>query len=621
LGKHSILIVEDNAVNVKLFRVLLEKAGFVVRTAGDATQAMEALSEALPEVILMDVQLPDIDGLELTRRLRKDPRFKNIPVVALTAYAMKGDKERALDAGCQGYIPKPIDTRAFASQVLQFCVESAEGKESPAERKLLLIADDDAAQLELLGNKLTALGFEVIATHDGAEAIEQMHRRCPALVVSDILMPRLDGFRLTQFVRHEPAFVSVPVVLMTAGAIRQEDVDLARNLGANALVPKTPSFDKAVQAIQSALVEGAVTLTTGDNEGFEELRKRFVVDGMCDLAALLDSADPGVDYNTAEQLLHRWAGTGGTVGLPQVSKVASEAEGLLRSESAKSEVVLSKLRELNELFSTVRSQTDTVSDVVGASLSGKRFAAIGFSDAEANHLRETLEHAHAILRIVYVDSGLATKLEGDYDAILLNVTGDPYSPAIADLVSTSSLPVIGVGSSSSVIEGTLALGNAQRDFLLRPWIPSDLILRCYTVLMRSASRQNSVTRTPRVTANVLIGDDDSTTVALLQSTLRTQNVNCHAASSSHGVMEAVRRERPDLLVLDVNVPELDGFKLLKTLKTNEETRDIPVVLLTAQQQESDILRGFSLGAQDYVAKPFSPMELAARIKKTLRLTA
>jgi two-component system, cell cycle response regulator DivK len=117
--KHaSILLVEDNASNSKLARILLEREGHEVRTAVDADEALAVLQNFLPRLILMDIQLPGMDGLTLTRKLKSDPRTRDIRVVAMTAYAMKGDEARALEAGCQGYITKPIDTRHFAADVL-----------------------------------------------------------------------------------------------------------------------------------------------------------------------------------------------------------------------------------------------------------------------------------------------------------------------------------------------------------------------------------------------------------------------------------------------------------------------------------------------------------------------
>ena len=109
----SILIVDNNPVNLKLIRVLLGGEGYDVHTAGDADGALRVLKNLSPQMILMEVQLPGIDGLELTRRLKADPATRDIKILGLTAYAMKGDREKILAAGCDGYVAKPIDTRAF----------------------------------------------------------------------------------------------------------------------------------------------------------------------------------------------------------------------------------------------------------------------------------------------------------------------------------------------------------------------------------------------------------------------------------------------------------------------------------------------------------------------------
>jgi CheY-like chemotaxis protein len=112
-----ILLVDDNAQNLKLVRVLLEGEGYEVHTACDAEQALELLEQIKPRLILMDLQLPGMDGLELTRRLKADPARADICIVALTAYAMKGDEEKARVAGCDGYITKPIDIDAFPRSI------------------------------------------------------------------------------------------------------------------------------------------------------------------------------------------------------------------------------------------------------------------------------------------------------------------------------------------------------------------------------------------------------------------------------------------------------------------------------------------------------------------------
>jgi CheY-like chemotaxis protein len=117
MSTESILIVDDNPDNQDLTRIVLESEGWEVRVAEDALDALKILESHLPRLILMDVQMPGMDGLELTRKLRADPAFRDVIIVALTAYAMKSDEDNARAAGCDGYISKPIDTRTFPERV------------------------------------------------------------------------------------------------------------------------------------------------------------------------------------------------------------------------------------------------------------------------------------------------------------------------------------------------------------------------------------------------------------------------------------------------------------------------------------------------------------------------
>ena len=113
----DVLIIEDNRQNLELAQFLLEEAGHHVRSAGDARGARAELEREVPDLVLMDMQLPGTDGLELVAELRGDRRFRHLPIVALTAHALRGDRERFLAGGCDGYIAKPIDVAAFAQQV------------------------------------------------------------------------------------------------------------------------------------------------------------------------------------------------------------------------------------------------------------------------------------------------------------------------------------------------------------------------------------------------------------------------------------------------------------------------------------------------------------------------
>lgn len=117
MAGERILLVEDNAVNRRLAGFLLRSQGYLVREAATAQEAFEILRSERPDLILMDIQLPGMDGLEATKRLKDDPTMADIPVVAVTSYAMKGDRDKALAAGCAGYITKPIDKVTLLQEV------------------------------------------------------------------------------------------------------------------------------------------------------------------------------------------------------------------------------------------------------------------------------------------------------------------------------------------------------------------------------------------------------------------------------------------------------------------------------------------------------------------------
>ncbi len=120
VAEKTILIVDDNPVNLKLIRILLAGEGYDVHTATDAEDALRVLQDLRPQMILMDIQLPGIDGLELTRRIKADPMTRDITILGLTAYAMKGDEQKILAAGCDGYIAKPIDTRTLPAVIQRY---------------------------------------------------------------------------------------------------------------------------------------------------------------------------------------------------------------------------------------------------------------------------------------------------------------------------------------------------------------------------------------------------------------------------------------------------------------------------------------------------------------------
>ena len=127
-----ILVVDDNPTNLKLAVSLLEFEGHLVSQARNAEEALRMIQESMPTLILMDIQMPGLDGLSLTRQLRQNPATRDICIVAITSFAMKGDDQKARESGCDGYITKPIDTRTFPAQVAQFLHGRPSQPQSPS---------------------------------------------------------------------------------------------------------------------------------------------------------------------------------------------------------------------------------------------------------------------------------------------------------------------------------------------------------------------------------------------------------------------------------------------------------------------------------------------------------
>ena len=171
----SILIVDDTPVNLKLVRVLLSRQGFDVRTASTAEEALEVVQTFRPSLVLADIQLPGMDGLEMTRRLKADQKTRGIVVLALTAFAMKGDEQKAFEAGCDGYITKPIDTRSFPALIRQYLSKSnGSATAAPAAAPSAAPATQKQVQQAFLAEGMQQSGRLISSLGSGFDTVEAL---------------------------------------------------------------------------------------------------------------------------------------------------------------------------------------------------------------------------------------------------------------------------------------------------------------------------------------------------------------------------------------------------------------------------------------------------------------
>jgi CheY-like chemotaxis protein len=604
----SVLIVDDNPTNLKLTRFLLDKEGYRVLTATDGQEAIELLQTVQPDLVLMDIQLPGIDGLEVTRRLKSDPSTRDLRIVALSAYTMESNRAQVVDVGCDGFISKPIDTKTFPGLVRQYLDRSRSRPVASRKVSSIVLAEDDPDLRERLQSVLTEAGYTVTTVNDGAEALELAKKDRPDLVLSDILMPRLDGFQLSEAVRSNPDLSGTHVILTTSGATRETDHTLARRKGATLLVPKGDP-GRILDSIREAESCRPGMVEPEGEDSIEAIRQAFLSEGRGQIAGLVGRDPEDWDLPGARQIAHRMAGTGGTLGYPQISQTAFRLESLLAGDRFDSRALNEAVIDLERLFDQIE-QTATreqIPERVRNAINSRKFLLVGFSRAEDRRLSRTIEHAGGFCRVQ--DDLPSPDTPCDLAIVSIRALSSPEGEGLGPWPAI----VVGPASRLSSIRRTSAI-----DLLVAPADATEVLVRSYHLLTRSRTEESGEDRSGTGHARVLVVDDDPTITALLSSTLTRAGMECHTADSGPEALERVKEIDPHAIVLDVNLPGMDGFEVLSTLKHDSRTRSVPVLMLTARQQEADILRGFALGVSDYVVKPFSPMEVAARLGRLLQ---
>jgi CheY-like chemotaxis protein len=175
-------------------------------------------------------------------------------------------------------------------------------------------------------------------------------------------------------------------------------------------------------------------------------------------------------------------------------------------------------------------------------------------------------------------------------------------------------PALIIGERDVLAAVALWIHGGPREFIPAPWTVEDAIWRSAVVLSRlPASKTRKGKKNAR--RRVIIGDSDTSVSALLHAFLAQEGMECHVAENGVAALALAKAKEADAVIVDVSLPGLDGFQILAEIKRDPALHQAAVILLTARQTEADVLRGFGLGADDYLTKPFSPMEVAARLKR------
>jgi two-component system cell cycle response regulator DivK len=425
----------------------------------------------------------------------------------------------------------------------------------------ILIVEDDQMNMQLVRVLLSGEGYDLRSVCNADEAVKVLSTFKPGLILMDIQLPGKSGLELTRELRANPEMNTASIVALTAYG-GKDDQQNCLNAGCDGYILKpidTSTFPATVRSYidKKSLV---VPKVYGDvRDMLRGMRNSLITEAFVELSELLSPGFPG-DRSRLLRVLHRWAGIGGTLGMPAVTDEARKTETLVQSsEQVDVPAVKLALEELQRLFTAAAAapafELDLPPEIVKV-LSGKRIALAGFSDPEARRIAQIMDRAGCFTLLSGTPrEGLSTAMVARFDIVVLNLGSTAGSACEKGTNRTLNRPILLVGSRASISGKIDSIKMPARDFLTTPWDSEELLVRCCKLLTPHLRYVAPVEG--EGSAQVPIVDDDPKIGALLSATPRRTGTECRPVRDGAEPLVLVREVRPDALLFDINRP-IDG---------------------------------------------------------------
>lgn len=256
-----VLIIEDNPASLDLMVYLFKAFGHEPSSARDGLEGIEVARRNVPDLILCDIQLPGADGVQVCTELKRDAATKDIPLVAITAYAMVGDREKLLAHGFNGYLSKPIDPQTFVAEMapylrLKVGLPAQANAQSPKRisptEGTILVVDNSPVNIKLSRDMLEPFGYKVIEAASVDEAMALMEGQPPDVILSDLHMPVKNGFDFIQEVKAHGEFSKLPFIFISSTLWAERERERGLFLGAAQFLVRPIEPRELVAEIESS---------------------------------------------------------------------------------------------------------------------------------------------------------------------------------------------------------------------------------------------------------------------------------------------------------------------------------------------------------------------------------
>lgn len=644
-----ILVVEDSPDIRVLVRMLLEAAGHDVSTASDGRAGVEAVRAMRPDLVLMDLSLPVLSGWEATKEIKEDQEIASIPIVAVTAHAMHGDRERALAAGCDGFIPKPIDEETFEPLVRSYLRRSAavpeeppaapapHGAKVPASSRTsdpgrILVVDDHEEVAALIRHDLESEGHEVVVARTPQEVAEVAGGdRQFDLAIVDVMLGPDSGYDLTaDLVSHANEYL--PVLLVTAGEIDREkgfaagaDDFIAKPLDAGELVARARSLIRVGRAIRS---QGRAARER--SEAYEKLAEldRLKSDFLSTVSHELRTP-----LNTIILLSHLIEREGKTPAdedrrLHDIRVIRESAETLLRMinnilDLAKLEAgqrdlhpqrvalkpMLEETADLLEPQARARDlalRTEIARDLPETAVLDREKVSRVLINLLSNAVKYT-QRGSVVLRATAWQDSIAFEVEDTGSGVPANLVASVFEPFRQ--IRTGNEEPRGTGLGLTISKQLVELMGGDLIFESREGKGTRVAFTLPQLEVTDeapAPADGSVASKPGETGRgrrILVIEDDAFSRYGLKSLLESEAYEVTEAGTLADAEESARRLPPDVVILDITLPDGDGAEWLQLVAKREGKVPFPVIVLTGITADEDTRRIERSGVFAILQKP------------------
>ncbi|NQU64729.1 MAG: response regulator, partial [SAR324 cluster bacterium] len=547
LEKETILVVDDDPEFVRLISECINAAGFRTIGANSGSEALKLAEELLPFAITLDVIMPEMDGWEVLQKLKIQEKTKNIPVIIVS---VTDDRETGIALGAMGYVSKPIDKSLLISEIYKL-------HNAPVS---IMIADDNEFDLNRMSEIIEAEKINTILAKGGKECIELLKDNIPNILVLDLMMPDVDGFQVLKTIRDQPETQNLPVIIVTAKDLTEEDKELFKGSVSSIVAKSETTPLELFTEIKRILAE------------LENLKKTYSTDKRISGTRILVVEDNPDTVVQLEAVLK----DGNYI--IDVASNGQEALDYIQHTIPDGIILDLMMPDIDgfEVLEKIRS-TEKTKNIPVLVLTAKDLSREDLSKLSANNIQQLIH-----------------KGDVDIDGLLFKVKlmlgNEPNS-------STKNILSGGVKEEGKTGFEENPINNDEKK---------------ETENIKGNDRPDK-----KDLLNVLIVEDNPDNMTTIKAILKGRFNILEAVDGEQGFMIA-KSQFPDLILLDISLPRMSGLEMVKLIRGDNSTNKIPVIAVTAHAMQREKEKFIEAGCDGYVPKPIDQEMLLAEIERLVQ---